>query len=185
MKNGAIDNTIFSTILQIRKKNNRADTDGIYKQIINAIDFEDVTKEFLDNRIHTLINDEKIINKRNGNADSYYVNTELVDTGALELLFPSQELSKLAPAILIPDSLNDSPLLNESETPVMRKPNNSIKSSKRSKTKISDKIVPEEVTTVLENLREEMLGLKSLKSFFVEQIDTMQKKSNYCESSAH
>ena len=180
MKNGAIDNTIFSTILQIRKKNNRADTDGIYKQIINTIDFEDVTKDFLDNRIHTLINDEKIINKRNGNADSYYVNTELVDTGALELLFPSQELSKLAPAILIPDSLNDSPLLNESETPVMRKPNNSIKSSKH-----SDKIVPEEVTTVLENLREEMLGLKSLKSFFVEQIDTMQKKSNYCESSAH
>ena len=185
MKNGAIDNTIFSTIFQIRKKNNRADIDSIYKQIINTIDFEDVTKEFLDNRIHTLINDEKIINKRNRNADSYYVNTELVDTGALELLFTSQELSKLAPAILIPDYLNDSPLLNESETPVMRKPNNSIKSSKRSKTKISDKIVPEEVATVLENLRAEMLGLKSLKSFFVEQIDTMQKKSNYCESSAH
>ena len=75
MTNDAIDNTIFSTILRIRKKNNRADIDSIYKKIIETIDFEDVTKEFLDDRIHTLINDEKIINKRNPNADSYYVNT--------------------------------------------------------------------------------------------------------------
>ena len=74
MTNDAIDNTIFSTILRIRKKNNRADIDSIYKKIIETIDFEDVTKEFLDDRIHTLINDEKI-NKRNPNADSYYVNT--------------------------------------------------------------------------------------------------------------
>ena len=75
MTNDAIDNTIFSTMLRIRKKNNRADIDSIYKKIIETIDFEDVTKEFLDDRIHTLINDEKIINKRNPNADSYYVNT--------------------------------------------------------------------------------------------------------------
>ena len=91
MKNDAIDNwrhwyCIFWTILQIRKKNNRVDIDSIYKQIIKTIGFEDVTKDFHDDRIHTLINDEKIINKRNRNADSYYVKTELVDTGALELL---------------------------------------------------------------------------------------------------
>ena len=70
MKNDAIDNTIFSTILQIFRKNNREDIDSIYKQIIKTIDLEDVTKEFFDGRIHTLINDEKIINKRNRNADS-------------------------------------------------------------------------------------------------------------------
>ena len=64
MKNDAIDNTFFSTILQICKKNNRADIDSIYKQIIKNIDFEDVTKELLDARIRTLIKDEKIINKR-------------------------------------------------------------------------------------------------------------------------
>ena len=57
-------------MLQIRNKNIRADTDSIYKQIIKNINFEDVTNEFLDDRIHTLINDEKIINKRNRNADS-------------------------------------------------------------------------------------------------------------------
>ena len=80
----------------------------------------------------------KITNKRNRNADSYYVNTELVDAGALKLLFLSQELSKSVPKILIPDSLNESPLLNKSDTPVMPKPNNSIKSSMRSKTQIPD-----------------------------------------------
>ena len=57
-------------MLQIRNKNIRADTDSIYKQIIKNINFEDVTNEFLDDRIHTLINDEKIVNKRNRNADS-------------------------------------------------------------------------------------------------------------------
>ena len=57
-------------MLQIRNKNIRADTDSIYKQIIKNINFEDVTNEFLDDRVHTLINDEKIINKRNRNADS-------------------------------------------------------------------------------------------------------------------
>ena len=132
MKKDAIDNKIFSTILDICKKNNRADIDSIYKQIIKTIDFEDVTKEILDDRIHTLINDEKITNKRNRNADSYYLNTELVDTGALELLFPSQELLKSVPTILIPDPLNDSSLLN--------------------------KMAPKEV---LENLHVEMIALKS------------------------
>ena len=76
---------ITSSILQIRKINNRADIDSIYKHIIKTNDFEDVAKEFLDDRIHTLINDEKITNKRNPNDDTYYVNTDLADTRALEL----------------------------------------------------------------------------------------------------
>ena len=156
-----------------------SDIGSIYKQTIKTIDFEDVTKELLDDRIHKFINDKKIINKRNRNADSYYVNMKLVDTGALELDFPSQELSKSVPTILIPDSLNDSPFLSESETPVMPKPNNSIKSPNHSKTQIPDKIAPKEV---LENLRVEMIALKS---FVVDQIYIMQKKSKYCETSAH
>ena len=73
MSNDAIDITIFSTILRIRKKNNRADIDSNYKETTKAIDFEDVTKKFHDDRIHTLINDKKIINERNRNADSNYV----------------------------------------------------------------------------------------------------------------
>ena len=61
MANDKIDNEIFVTILRIRKNNNRADLDSIYKEIKKSIDFEDVTKEFFDDRIHTLINDGKII----------------------------------------------------------------------------------------------------------------------------
>ena len=86
MANDKIDNEIFVTILRIRKNNNRADLDSIYKERTKSIDFEDVTKEFLDDRIHTLINDGKIINKLNPNADSYYVNSELFDLETPNLL---------------------------------------------------------------------------------------------------
>ena len=79
MANDNIDNQIFLNIFNIRKKNNRADLNSIFKEIVKSLDFEHVTKEFLDDRIHTLINDGKIINKINRNADSYYVNSELID----------------------------------------------------------------------------------------------------------
>ena len=69
LKNDAIGNRIFSTVLHIRKRNSRADIDSIYKQIIKTIDFKDVTKEFLDDRIRKIISNEKIINKRNRNTD--------------------------------------------------------------------------------------------------------------------
>ena len=81
-----------------------------------------------------------MINERNPNADSYYVSKELVDTKLLELLFPPQELSKSVPAILISDSLNDSSLLNESETPVSQ-------NAKRFEKEIRDKIAAEKVIT--------------------------------------
>ena len=56
------------------------------------------------------------------------------------------------------DTLNDFPLLNKSETPVKPKSNNSTNSPKHSKTQIDDKIAPEEVTIILENLRAEMIA---------------------------
>ena len=72
-----IDSKTFVTILRIRKNNNRADLDSIYKKIKKVFKFW-TTKEFIDNRIHTLVNDGKVMNKLNGNADSYYVNSELL-----------------------------------------------------------------------------------------------------------
>ena len=59
MANNKIDNKIFVTILRIRKNSNRADLDSIYKEIKKSLDYEDVTRELLDYRIHTLINDGK------------------------------------------------------------------------------------------------------------------------------
>ena len=57
------NNKILVNKLRIRKSNNRANLDSIYKEIKKCLDFQDVTKEFLDDRIHTLINNGKIINK--------------------------------------------------------------------------------------------------------------------------
>ena len=57
------NNKILVTILRIRKSNNRVNLDSIYNEIKKSLDFQDVTKEFLDDRIHTLINNGKIINK--------------------------------------------------------------------------------------------------------------------------
>ena len=55
----------------------------------------------------------------------------------------------------------------------MPKPNNSIGSPNRSQTQIPDKMAPEKV---LKKLRAEMIALKS---FVVDQIYIMQKKSKY------
>ena len=77
MANDKIGNEIFVTILRIRKINNRANLDSIYKKI---------KKEFPGDGIRTLINDGKIINKLNRNADSYYVNSNLVDLETPNLL---------------------------------------------------------------------------------------------------
>ena len=78
---------------------------------------------------------------------------ELVDTEALELLLSSRELSKSVPRNLIPDSLSDSLLLNESEIPAMPKLNNSTKSPKHSKLQIPDKMAPEELANIFKNLQ--------------------------------
>ena len=64
MVNDKIDDTIFSIILQIRKNNNRIDVESVHKQIITNDDFENITKKFLDDRIHTIITDGKIIKRR-------------------------------------------------------------------------------------------------------------------------
>ena len=69
MANGRINNTIFSIILQILKNHNPADVYSIHKQIIKTVDFENITKEVLADRIHTFITAGKIINKVNRNAD--------------------------------------------------------------------------------------------------------------------
>ena len=66
MSKDRIDDTIFSIILQIHKSNNRPDVDRIHKQILKTADFENVTKDFLDNRIHNLISDESISGKFKG-----------------------------------------------------------------------------------------------------------------------
>ena len=69
-----IDDAILSIILEIRKNQNQADVDNTHKQIIKTADFDNITKEVLADRIHTLIINGKVVNKINRNYDSFYVN---------------------------------------------------------------------------------------------------------------
>ena len=115
MANDKIDDEIFVTILHMRKNNNRADLDSIYKEIKKSIDFDDVTKEFLDDRIHILINDGEII-KTKRNADS-----NLVDLETPDLLKSSQFVQRI---VLAPtDSLsnfNHTPVLDVNKFPQLQ-----------------------------------------------------------------
>ena len=68
------DEMIVDVITDLRKKHKRADCESIHKEIIKIADFSNISKEDLMNRINILLIDEKILNKRNRNLDSYYVN---------------------------------------------------------------------------------------------------------------
>ena len=68
------DGMIVDVITDLRRKHKRADCESIHKEIIKIADFSNISKEDLMNRINTLLIDEKILNKRNRNLDSYYVN---------------------------------------------------------------------------------------------------------------
>ena len=68
------DGMIVDVITDLRKKQKRADCESIHKEIVKLADFSNISKEDLMNRINTLLIDEKILNKRNRNLDSYYVN---------------------------------------------------------------------------------------------------------------
>ena len=188
MANNKIDNEIFVTILRIRKNNNRGDRDSIYREIKKSIDFEGVTKEFLDDRIHTLINYGKIINKLNRNADSYYANSNLIDLEMPNLLNSLQSVQRIAlaptdslsnsndilasktpqlqgvtltPTIYIPNSSEDTPTLNVNETPIISKSANLSCIPNSTKLQNLNKHQKDQTITETENLRAELIALKS------------------------
>ena len=68
------DGMIVDVITDLRKKHKQADCESIHKETVKSADFSNTSKEDLMNRINTLLIDEKILNKRNRNLDSYYVN---------------------------------------------------------------------------------------------------------------
>ena len=72
-KLNALDHSIYSAINSIRGQNKRADRNSVHKEIIKTIDFEKISKSFLDDRINMLIQNGKIINKLNRNKDSFRI----------------------------------------------------------------------------------------------------------------
>ena len=177
MANDNIDHHIFLNIFNIRKKNNRADLDSIYKEIVKSLVFEHVTKEFLDDRIHTSINDGKIINKINRNADSYYVNSELIDLETLNLPNFSPDMQGITPTatISLSNTTENTPQVNQNQTPQLPKSGNLPNISNNSKSKCTGKLNIQEENTDTENLRAEFIALKS---FVIDQIYMFKKRSN-------
>ena len=71
-----INVSIFDTIKQIRNNNNRADVPAIFSVMTKSKEFENLTPNFIEERINTLIVDEMILNKQRSGKDSYYVNEQ-------------------------------------------------------------------------------------------------------------
>ena len=68
------DRMIVDVNTDLRRKHKRADFTSNQKEIVKLADFGNISKEDLINRIYILLIDEKILNKRNRNLGSYYVN---------------------------------------------------------------------------------------------------------------
>ena len=60
-----LDCKIYSARKQIRGQKNRADINSIQKEIVKVIDFKSISKQFLNDRIEMLLQNEKIINRLN------------------------------------------------------------------------------------------------------------------------
>ena len=76
-----LDHKIQSAIKQIRGQKICADIKSIHKEIVKVIDFKSISKEFLNDRIEMLLQNEKIINRLNRNKNSYHLNESLLDEG--------------------------------------------------------------------------------------------------------
>ena len=60
-----LDCKIYSARKQIRGQKNRANINSIQKEIVKVIDFKSISKQFLNDRIEMLLQNEKIINRLN------------------------------------------------------------------------------------------------------------------------
>ena len=75
----ALDSNIFVIIAKWKQQSKRADIGSIHAHIIKTVDFEDITKGNLQERMNSLISDGKMVNKSNRNKDSYWLNLDLTD----------------------------------------------------------------------------------------------------------
>ena len=87
-----LDYKIYSAIKQIRGQKNRTDINSIHKEIVKVIDFESISKEFLNDRIEMLLQNYEI-NRLNRNKNSYRLNESLLDYFTKDLLTSIQESS--------------------------------------------------------------------------------------------
>ena len=90
----ALDHSIYQAMNRIRGQNKRADRNGVHKEIIKTTDFEKISKNFLDDKINMLIQNDKIGNRLNRNKDSFRIegndfNSSITDTLSMTQKSPS------------------------------------------------------------------------------------------------
>ena len=74
----ALDRHFFAIIAKLKQQSKRADIDSIHTRIIKTVDFDDITKGNLQERMNSLISDGKVVNKSNRNKGFYWLNLDLV-----------------------------------------------------------------------------------------------------------
>ena len=78
-QSSALDSYSFAIIAQLKQQSKRADINSIHADIIKTVDFKDITKTNLQERINSLISDGKVVYKLNRNKESYWINLDLVN----------------------------------------------------------------------------------------------------------
>ena len=61
----ALDHSIYLAINRVKGQSKRADRNSVHKEIIKIIDFEKISKIFLDERINMLFQNYKTVNRLN------------------------------------------------------------------------------------------------------------------------
>ena len=80
-----LDNSILYSIKKIKKQHQRADIERIFGEVTKTIEFQDLSKNSVQDRVDYLINSNKIINKINRNQDSFFLNEDNVDMTVLDI----------------------------------------------------------------------------------------------------
>ena len=81
-----LDNTILHVIKKIKKQHQRADIERIFDEVTKTIDFQDTTKDFINDSVNQLLQSDKLINKINGSKDSFFLNEDKIDTSIIDMI---------------------------------------------------------------------------------------------------
>ena len=119
-----LDNNILYAIKKIKKQHQRADIERIFGEVTKTIDFQDLSKNSVRDRVDCLLNSKKIINKKNRNQDSFFLNEDSIDMSILDMI-PYTQHSPTNHPIDTPDifleDFDSTPFINTqkdlSETP--------------------------------------------------------------------
>ena len=81
-----LDNTILHVIQKIKNQHRRADIERIFDEVTETIDFQHITRDFLNDRVNQLLESNKLINKINSSKDSFFLNEDTIDMSIINMI---------------------------------------------------------------------------------------------------